>query len=428
MIEQIKDYWLTFKGILYFHFFLRRSCYRPEEKVKKEQYRKLKKLLLVCEQKVPYYQDLFHRIGFDVVRDFKSLEDLSKIPVTPKEAVKQSPEKFLNPDYRGKSLTFKTSGSTGNPLSVSVSKNQWVTEQGVIWRHWSWAGYRLRDKMAIVRSFAPKDHILIKHDKIRNFRYYSPFHLSEGNIGNYLEDMIREKVKFLRGYPSSIKPLAEYIKKHRCEIPRLKAILTASEVLTHADREFIEEAFGCRIFNHYGLAEGIVMMGDCERHKGLHNYDEYGYVELLDTDDPHIKKIVGTNLNNYAMPLLRYQTNDLAEVAGEKCTCARSSHIVKNIIGRSNAVIRLEDREIPLTNFYTVLEYYTDIISWQIVQNDLKSIELRIEGNLRETERQTILAEFSRRLPDGVQFAIRTDIPPIKKHEGKQPTFVSLLQ
>jgi phenylacetate-CoA ligase len=428
MIEQIKDYWLTFKGIILFFFFLRKSCYRSEKKVRSEQYKKMRKLLLICEIDIPYYKKKFNEIGFKVKRDFNSLADLDKLPLVTKEDVKKNPEQFINPKYKkDKALIFKTSGSTGTPMTELVSKNQWVFEQGVIWRHWSWAGYRFRDKMAIVRSYAPKDNLLIKHDSIRNFRYYSPFHLSEENIKIYIEDMVKEKVKFIRGYPSSVRPLADYVIKTKCEIPKLKGILTASEVLSDNDREKIEKAFKCRIFNHYGLAEGIIMMGDCENHMGLHNYDEYGYVELHDTDDCSIKKIIGTNLNNCAMPLIRYETGDLAEISNEKCSCRRSSMVVKNIIGRFNSVLILSDRTIPLTNFYTVLEYYTDIIGWQIIQENINTIELRIHGDISIDDRECINAEFIRRIPNNVCFKISLNIPFIQKNEGKRPPFVSFV-
>ena len=426
ILEIIEDSWLTLAGILEYQFFLKKSCYRSKEAVADFQYKKLKKLLKICQTEIPYYKVLFIKIGFDTDRDFQSLDDLKKIPITEKSIVKAHPEWFINPQRKKGALQFHTSGSTGNPLTEYVSKKHWKVEQGVVWRHWSWAGYHFRDKMAIVRSYSPKNGQLIKDEKLRNFRFYSPFHLSEKNIAMYLEDMIRNNMKFLRGYPSSIKPIAVYILNHKCEIPKIKAILTASEVLHDSDRELIEKAFGCRIFNHYGLAECVVMMGDCEEHKGLHNYDEYGYLELLDTDDPKKKRIIGTNLNNYAMPLLRYETNDLAEVADSSCTCKRSSITIHNIIGRSSEVMKLKDREVPLVNFFTMMEYYTTIAQWQIVQLSEDSVELRINGVLTEKETNTIYSEFKNRLPEYVKYRITTEDKPIQRYEGKIPPFIKM--
>lgn len=426
IIDTISDYWLTIAGILEYEFRLKKSCYRPKENVEKEQYKKLKKLLLICQNEVPYYQKLFKEIDFETERDFKTLADFKKIPITEKAVVKEHPEWFINPKSIKGALTFHTSGSTGKPLTVYISRNHWKVEQGVVWRHWSWAGYKFRDKIAIIRSYTPKNGQLIKQDILRNFRYYSPFHLSDENIKMYLEDMVAQKVKFIRGYPSSVKALAVYVLQHKCEIPQLKGILTASEVLRDSDREIIEKAFGCKISNHYGLAECIVMMGDCEKHEGLHNYDEYGYLELLDTDVPTVKRIIGTNLNNYAMPLLRYDTNDFAEISDKPCSCSRSSIVVHNIKGRSSEVMKLKDRDVPLVNFFTMMEYYTTLKQWQIVQLSDDSVELRLNGYVTHIDIEKIRQDFASRLPNYVKYEITTEKELIQKYEGKIPPFISL--
>ena len=428
LYEKLSDYWLTLAGILEYEFHLRKSCFRPKEEVEREQYRKLKKLLLICQTEIPYYQKLFSEIGFDTERDFKVLEDIKKIPITEKSIVKEHPELFMNPRRIKGVLKCHTSGSTGKPLTEYVSKAHWKVEQASVWRHFKWGGYSFRAKMAIVRSYAPKGGNLIKQDYIRNFRYYSPFDLSEANLKMYIEDMVNQKVKFLRGYPSSIKALAVYVLNHHCEIPQLKGILTASEVLRDTDREIIERAFDCRIFNLYGLAECVVMMGDCEKHEGLHNDDEYGYLELLDTDDAKVKRIIGTNLNNYAMPLLRYDTNDFAEIAEKQCSCNRSSIIVHNIRGRKSEVLKFKDRDVPLVNFFTMMEYYTKLKQWQIVQTGDDSVELRLQGYLTKEELDKIDNDFKGRLPEYVDYAIKTDVPMIQKNEGKIPPFISLCQ
>ena len=108
----------------------------------------------------------------------------------------------------------------------------------------------------------------------------------------YYDKMIDLNIKILRGYPSSIKIFAIFLKKNDLKINSIKQILVASEVLTDNDRKIIENVFDCKISNHYGLAEQIVMLGDCEKHTHLHNYFEYGYLELLDTKKPKIKKLL----------------------------------------------------------------------------------------------------------------------------------------
>ena len=263
-IALIKDLYYTYRGIRLYNKILKKSCYWPRHKIENYQFEKLKGLLLECYNCIPYYKQLFDNISFDPRINFNELSDLSRLPILSKEFAKENKEVFINQKYVKNSINFKTSGSTGVPFEILVHPNQWIMEQGVVWRHWKWAGYNFRDPLAMVRSFVPKNkQVLWKHNHINNFTYYSPFHLNDANIKNYLNSMIDKKIVVLRGYPSSVFALAEYVLKNKCDIPPIKIVLTASEVLTDTDRQIIETDFKAKVSNHYGLAEQIVMIGDC---------------------------------------------------------------------------------------------------------------------------------------------------------------------
>ena len=429
-IALLKDLYYTYCGIRLYNKMLKESCYWPRHKIENYQFEKLKSLLLECYDGIPYYKQLFDSISFNPRIHFNELSDLRRLPILSKEFAKENKEVFINQKYVKNSINFKTSGSTGVPFEILVHPNQWIMEQGVVWRHWKWAGYNFRDPLAMVRSFVPKNKdVLWKHNRINNFTYYSPFHLNETNIKDYLQSMIEKKIVVLRGYPSSVFALAEYVLKYKCEIPPIKMVLTASEVLTDKDRQIIETTFKAKVSNHYGLAEQIVMMGDCEKHEGLHNYDEYGYLELLDTEDPKVKRIIGTNLNNLTTPLIRYDTGDMAVIADEPCSCGRSLPTIKNIIGRKDAVIRTEEGyEIPTVNFYTMFEDFQELERWQIVQQSLTEIDFKVQGEQLSAERLIALEkEIKRRLSDSMKVNIQVNAELIKKGEGKTNSFISLL-
>lgn len=433
ILDRLKDILYAYSGIRLYENELKKSCFLDKNIVEQKQFEKLKMLLIESCKYVPYYQKLFKEINFNPEKDFNSLEDFKKVPILKKEIVRKNREMFISSKYSKVALEFKTSGSSGNPFTELVSPQHWIVEQGVVWRHWKWGGYNFRDKMAIVRSYAPKnENELIKVDKIRNFYYYSPFHLTDKNIKMYLEHMINEDIVFLRGYPSSLLSLANYVHKTGCEIPKIKGILTASEVLTDEDRQVIESAFKAKISNHYGLAEQIVMFGDCEKHEGLHNYDEYGYLELLDTEEKKIKKIIGTNLNNLAMPLIRYDTGDLAEITEQGCSCGRSSQVIKNVIGRHDSqLITPEGNKIPSVNFYTMFEYYP-VESWQLVQHSIDKVEIIFQGDNLENKKDELYSklqeDLSYRLPKSINFEMSIDKPFVKVGEGKKNPFISLLK
>jgi len=68
------------------------------------------------------------------------------------------------------------------------------------------------------------------------------------------------------------------------------------------------------------------------------------------------------------MPIIRYDTGDLAIVDDSKCSCNRNGVVIKNIIGRNdNNIVCPDKSQIPTVNFYTMLEDFIEISNWQII-------------------------------------------------------------
>ena len=239
MMNKIKDIYLTFLGIIFYKFH-HKSFVKRSKKIIKYQFKKLKNLLIDAGTNVPYYNKLFKEIDFNPKRDFKKIEDLKKIPILNQNDVRARPQDFINPKINNY-LKMTTSGTSGTPFSSRVDFKHWIVEQAVIWRQWKSFGYKFRDKIALLRSYAPgKDDKLIKVDNLRNFIYYSPYHLNKENCADFHRDMVKRKIKFLRGYPSSIKIFTSYCKSNQLKLNSLKGILLASETLLENDKRYIK--------------------------------------------------------------------------------------------------------------------------------------------------------------------------------------------
>jgi phenylacetate-CoA ligase len=417
-ISVIKDLTLTFRGIIAYQKTFKNSCFWDKEKMAKFQYNHLKKILIESNIGVPYYKELFHKIGFNPLVDFNKISDLEYIPILTKQKARDVREFLDNPKYSKGAMKLRTSGSTGEPFEVSVSNNAWVVEQAVVWRHWAWGGYKFRDKLAMIRSYVPKPgEALYKKDFLRNFYMFSPFNLNDEQIATYLDLMCKDNILILRGYPSSILTLAEFVIRTGHQVPSLKLILTASESLSNNDRQIIELAFNTKVSNHYGLAELVVMMGDCENHCGLHNYDDYGYLELLETETANHKRIVGTHLHNLATPLIRYDTGDIAEVGELIKTCNHSFLTIGNIIGRKDQqILTPEGYSIPTVNFYTMFESFQQISRWQIIQNSINEVELIVKIKQgADFADEELLTEIYKRLPNSMNVSINREVLYSKK-------------
>lgn len=429
--SRLYDLRQSFRGHSVARNYLAESQYWSDDKMQEMQYQQLHKLLLYCYKNVPYYKRLFAESQFNPVCDFNSIADLNKIPLMTKKTARTARELLVADINDTQFVTDKTSGSTGEPFQINISTRQIVFEKATVWRHWSWAGYGFRTPMAIIRTYVPKyGQPLIKYDAIRNFRYYSAYHLNETNVRDYLTDIRKFGARIIRGYPSSIYILAKFKLEQNIELPGIKSILTASETLTDRQRETIEKAFDAKVFNWYGLAEQVVTANECESHQGMHLNNEYGYWELEKRDylPENQRMIVGTNFRNYAMPIVRYETGDIAILAeNESCSCGRTLPLIKTIAGRKDDIITTSDGlQIPAVNFYSMFREIPSVQRFQIIQWNLNEVEIRVKSqNLDSDEKDRILSELELRLGKRMKIKLTLNKEFERNPEGKRRPVMS---
>lgn len=379
-MNNFKDAGLTVAGILYGDTFLRRTEIWDEDSRNKYQIQKLKKLFIECNENISWYKNIFKDMQCNPMHD-NVIDIYNNLPILDKATVRENIDKFVNDKIKNV-IKFQTSGTSGEPLTVQTHAQQWVNEQGVIWRSWRRAGFNLGDRVAIFRSYTPKKSSpTIKIDRLRNWAYLSVYHTDEKNLKKYTDFLTHWKPKYLRGYPSSILLLSKYLKDRNITIPTLKAVFTASEMLSSSTRQQIYQNIGLEVFDHYGQAEITVMFHDCEKHEGMHYDWEYGKVELLPSPASGLYKIVATNLHNLAMPLVKYDTGDLSDGEFAKCSCHRTSPVLKNIIGRDmDFIINIDDSKIPAVNFYTHFSKVKFAKRIQLIQEKRGFISVRFES------------------------------------------------
>jgi phenylacetate-CoA ligase len=141
--------------------------------------------------------------------------------------------------------------------------------------------------------------------------------------------------------------------------------------------------------------------------------------------------IIGTNFRNYAMPLLRYETGDIAIIKDRSvCRCGRRLPLIKGIAGRKDDIITTpEGAKLPAVNFYSLFREYKSIERFQIIQWDIDNVETRIQSeNLSEDEKAEILEQLRLRLGDKIKIKIRLNKEFEKNPQGKRRTVMSKIQ
>ena len=379
MLNKLNDGLLTLKGINYYKKFHKYSQYFDNDKISYYKNKYLSKLISHCYYNIPWYSESFRKYGIDI-NSSKPFVELAKLPILTKDVIQKYHSQFCLAGVAKDSQKFTTSGTTGEPLVAYTSNNQWIVEQSLIWRQWKWANYNFYDKMAIFRSYSPKaNQPKFIVNKFKNWAFFSAFHMDDKSVNKYVEFLLRWKPRFLRGYPSSLFLLAQHALKYGWVLPNLKAAFVASESLPVGFREIIQDAFGIEVFDHYGQAEITCMFHDCEKHEGLHLDWEYGHVELIKSEMSSLNRIIATNLHNYSMPLLRYDTGDLVDGGWYECSCGRSSPVISSILGRKDDFLLAKDgSKIPTVNIYTYFSKLSKIRRFQLVQDTPGKLNINV--------------------------------------------------
>jgi len=386
---------------------LEESQWFPIEKLKEIQWEKFKFMINHAYQNVPYYRNLFNKIGLSP-EDIKNEGDLEKIPILEKQVIKDHRDDFIAQNINKKNLIpYTTGGTTGTPLTLFVTKyaiqyNFAFSEARVKY----WAGVKSGDKLAtfLGKVIVPpnvRKSPFWRYNKAYNQLLFSSFHMNDENLKYYLEKFNQFKPEILQGYVSTIHRFAKYILDYNKKVFCPKAILTSSETLFDWQKKDIEKAFGARVYNSYSLAEYVGFISECEK-GGLHISPEYGLVELKQLANSNQSEIIATTLFNFAMPLIRYKTRDVVTLSEEKkCPCNRELPLVSSIEGRVDGMlITPEGNYISPAAMSLVFQAAKNIKESQIIQTKKDKIIVRIakEKNFGENDLYYLLSQLRERL------------------------------
>jgi len=368
------------------------------EKLRAIQDEKLRRLVAHAYANVPYYARVFRERGL-TPKDITCAEDLQKLPLLDKETVTNRMDELLarNADRRQMIWTH-SSGTTGKPFGMWVDRTVEDMWNALQWRHRGWGGYfydRLRVTFGghVVVPFETKNPPFWRYNLPGKQIHFSTFHLSEENLPFYVKRLQTLRAQVMDGYPSAIYILAQFMARQEIQVP-LSAVFVASEPLYDHQRAAMEKAFGCQIFNYYGLAERNCSSGECDKHTGNHHFMEEGIAEIIDAKgevvpDGTYGEIVGTSLGNYTLPVIRYRTGDICAYQTKSCPCGRGLRLMAPVQTKKEDIIITPDgRYISPSVLTHPLKPLHGIEKTQIVQEDRCHFVVKVvQGNSPVPER-----------------------------------------
>ncbi|MCB1205361.1 MAG: phenylacetate--CoA ligase family protein [Verrucomicrobiae bacterium] len=435
----------------------RRERWTPE-KIREWQNRRTLELARFAKERSPFYRRLYAGI------DLSGPVRLSDLPVVDKVAIMEHfdevvtdstlhlselQERLGRPDVGtpfGKDYRLlSTAGTSGLRGLFVLGRNEWTRVMAAMlrWQRYTGLrprpGHRLRVATVGAGNSLHASHLLPLGTDVGlySFRFLS--------VTTPMEQLVAELNEFrpdlLAPYASVAGLLAIEQEQGRLSI-QPKIVVTHSELLTEPIARRVEETWGTRPFNHYGLSEMPCVGVDCEWHRGIHAFEDLCLIEPVDALGHPVppgevcEKYYLTNFLYQLQPLIRYEISDRIALSPPGCPCGSPFSLIRTMEGRNEDSVTMHrpdgsEVRIPPLAFTLAVEDLPGVVEHEFsFREGLAPIEVRIrpapEVSPNELE-QTIQSAIARLL-DGfgvvpaevrVHFASRFDRDPEKMGKHK---------
>lgn len=310
----------------------------------------------------PYYREALRGIALDDDLDVRALPTLDKTTMLENwDAVVTDPrlrladvERVLEAStsdalHLGRYRTMASGGTSGRRGVFVYSTEDWRLVLGGVVRWTSdyiGAPPRLprRVKQATVLAGSPQ-HMTARMARSLDVGVHRILRLdARAPIDELVPQLNAYQPEALSGYATLVALLADEQRAGRLSIsPRV--VSTSSEVRTPEMEARIVAAWGSPSFDGYASTETGMLASECERHAGMHVFEDTVHLEVVDDagdpvpDGTPGSRVLITNLINRTQPLIRLELTDLVTVAPERCSCGRPSRLLAALDGRTDDVL-----------------------------------------------------------------------------------------
>lgn len=420
----------------------------PAEKLRARQSARLVELLEQIVPSNPFWTAKFKDAGLDVAA-VTGLDDLRKLPTCNKSEIVS--DHAVNQPY-GSNLTFpisrysrlhQTSGTTGNPLRCLDTPESWEWFMDCWAQIYRLIGLRPDDRCFFPFSFGPF------------IGFWAAF---EGacrlcNLcipGGGMSTSTRLRVieanhaTVLACTPTYAMRMAEVANEEGVDIANgpVRAIVVAGEpggsIPTIRDR--IENAWGARVFDHWGMTEIGSLAVECEaRPRELLMLEAECIAEIVNPNtlepvEPGTEgELLLTNLGRVGSPLIRYRTGDLVRA----CTDAVDTgldllRLDGGILGRADDMFTVRGNNVFPSSIDAVMREFDDVAEYRIeliTERSMQQVKLSVEprGSLTTAAVKELTDRVRQRVKDRLNFqaeVVSAEVGSLPRFELKGRRFI----
>lgn len=341
---------------------------------------------------VPYYRAKMQEMGV-MPGDINTVEDLSKLPFTEKEDLRENYPFGLFAVPQSQIVRIHaSSGTTGKPTVVGYTARDIDTWSELMARSMSCAGITRESTVQVAYGYGLFTGGLGAHYGAERIGA-SVIPISGGNTQKQVMLMQDFGTTAIACTPSYAMVLGETIRDMGIppESLKLKAGVFGAEPWTEGTRRRIEELLGITALDIYGLSEvmgpGVSM--ECAEQKGMHIWEDHFVAEVLDPDTGRPLpagsegELVFTTLTKEGLPLLRYRTHDLTVLDTAPCACGRTHARMQKLVGRTDDMLIIRGVNVFPSQVEGVLLGMEGVSAHFLIvlsrKNNLDTMEIRVE-------------------------------------------------
>jgi phenylacetate-CoA ligase len=395
------------------------------------QLRRLRAQVAHAARRSPFYR---RKLKAARVRpaEIRTLDDLRRLPFTTKDELKDN--QLRQPPW-GDVLAVPladvvrvhlTSATTGRPLAFLDTAEDWHGFYHSYARSLYAFGIRRTDMVMAAFSYGPW------------IGYWSGFYAAQdlgclvypvGGLSTEqrLDALLAYPITVLGCTPSYALFLGEQAARRGIDLAKdtkLRITWHTGEpgASIPATRARIESAFGARAYDLPGLTEIAAWGFECEARSGLtHVHEDYVYPEVLDEDERPVKpgergELVFTSLYRKAMPLLRYRTRDVVQLAARRCPCGRTLIAFEGgVLARLDDMKKVRGIIVYPRRIEELVRPHRDVDEFQIVfrrRDGLDDILVRVDPSpaLSLGERERLGATLAHDLQIGLGIRVSVEV------------------
>jgi phenylacetate-CoA ligase len=297
------------------------------EKIVSVQNAKLRRLIDYCFDNIKYYRETFSNAGI-APGQVASADDLRNAPFLTRDELRSRFWDFL-PLELPACRTSRTSGSTGVPVCLLSDRRSRIYNSAAVIRYRRALGVGFYGRPILTPLKNEDEPNKQPHwtflQGIHKTYYINPYNGLADNTEYAARLLQKLKKPVLIGITPAIRALAYKIRDGVFPHFEPSVILTSGEVLEPDVRELLECTFKAIVADIYSCNEAGDVAWQCRCARGYHINADNVIVEIVRDDKPvepgEIGQVVITNLNRYAMPIIRYKNGDLARLGTEPCPC-----------------------------------------------------------------------------------------------------------